>query len=260
MRHTAAALCLTAVTASLALTACGSEKPDAAGGDAKGKAHQSAGATADRAPFADLSGQEIVDRALKATRSATSLTLKGSVPDDEGTIELDLALDREGHCAGTLGMYGEGEVGLIRTDDTVYMKFDEAYLRSEGKGQSKSEVDGVVDMLADRWVKTGADSDDAKDMADFCDLDKLLADFDDTRSAARKGEATTVDGTPAFTLTEAEGKDRYTLYVATEGKPYLLRIENTTAKQPEDISFTDYGKPVPAVPPADKDVLDLDKL
>ncbi|MGW4819267.1 hypothetical protein ACWEP4_09840 [Streptomyces sp. NPDC004227] len=260
MRHTAAALCLTAVTASLALTACGSEKPDAAGGDAKGKAHQSAGATAERAPFADLSGQEIVDRALKATRSATSLTLKGSVPDEEGTIELDLALDRQGHCAGTLGMHGEGEVGLIRTDDTVYMKFDEAYLRSEGKGQSKSEVDGVVDMLADRWVKTGADSDDAKDMADFCDLDKLLADFDDTRSVARKGKATTLDGTPAFTLTEAEGKDRYTLYVAAEGKPYLLRIENTTAKQPEDISFTDYGKPVPAVPPAGKDVLDLDKL
>ncbi|MFF4761175.1 hypothetical protein [Streptomyces sp. NPDC001292] len=263
MRHTAAALCLAAVTASLALTACGSEKPDAADGGAEGTAgstHKAAGATDGQAPFADLSGQEIVDRALKATRSATSLTLKGSVPDDEGTVELDLALDREGHCAGTLGMSGEGEVGLIRTDDTVYMKFDEAYLRSEGKGQSKSEVDGVVDMLADRWVKTAADSADAKDITGFCDLDGLLADFEDTRSAARKGRATTLDGTPAFTLTEAEGKDRHTLYVATEGKPYLLRIENTTAKQPEDISFTDYDKPVPAVPPADKDVLDLDKL
>jgi hypothetical protein len=255
MRRTATALCLIAATASLALTACGSGKPGAAGGDGKGTAASASKA----APFADLSGQEIVDKALKATRNATSLTLRGDVPDGKDTIRLNLALDREGHCAGSIGT-GGGNADIIKTDGTVYMKFDEALLRSEGKGRPKSETDGVVDMLAGRWVKTGADSDDAKEMTEFCDLDELLAEFDGTHSAARKGKATTLGGTPAFTLTEADGKDRYTLYVATEGEPYLLRIENTTAKQPDVLSFADYDKPVPAAPPADKDVVDLDKL
>ncbi|WP_073949511.1 hypothetical protein [Streptomyces kebangsaanensis] len=261
MRRTTA-LCLLAATALLALTACGSGKPEAAGGDGKdtaAPASKSAPSTAEQTPFADLSGQEIVDKAFKATRSATSLTLKGSISDGKDTVRLDLALDREGHCAGSIGM-GGGNVDVIRTDDTAYTKFDEALLRSESEGEPKSETDSMVDMLADRWMKADADSDDAKEVTEFCDLDELLAGFEDSHSVARKGKATTLDGTPAFTLTEADGKDRYTLYVATEGKPYLLRIEKTTAKKPETLSFTDYGKPVPVTPPADKDIVDLDKL
>jgi hypothetical protein len=250
MRRTTTALSLIAAV-SLALTACGSGKPETAGGDGKG--------TAEQAPFADLSGPEIVAKALKATKNASSLTLKGDVPDGKDTVKLNMALDRAGNCAGSIGMSG-GNADIIKTGDTVYSKFDEALLRSESEGEPKSETDAVVDMLAGRWMKTDADSDDAKEMTAFCDLDELLAEFDGTGSAARKGKATTLDGTPAFTLTEADGKDRYTLYVATEGKPYLLRIENTTAKQPDDLSFTDYDKPVPATPPADKDIVDLDKL
>ncbi|MFJ6571988.1 hypothetical protein ACIQNU_31755 [Streptomyces sp. NPDC091292] len=260
-RTTIAALCLAAV-ATTALTACGTDtKDDKAGSSGKSTAGSATPSPSKKAAFADLSGQEIVDRAVKATRAATSLTLKGDVPDDGGgTISLDMALDREGRCAGTMGMNGEGTVELIANSDLVYMKYDEEFLRAQSKGQPKAETDGVVDMLADRWVKMSATSKDAKDMAGFCDLDAVLKDFDDIRSAARKGKETRVDGTPAFSLSESEGKDRYTLYVATEGKPYLLKVENTSGKKGETITFTDYDKPVPAKAPADKDVVDIDKL
>lgn len=86
-RSTLAALCLTAVTTALSLTACG--PGGAAGSGDKPKA-----------PFADLSGPQIANKAMKATRGATSLTIKGNAADgDGGQIALDVALDKKGECA-----------------------------------------------------------------------------------------------------------------------------------------------------------------
>lgn len=116
----------------------------------------------------------------------------------------------------------------------------------------------VVDMLANKWTKTSATAKDSKDIADFCDLDTVLSDFEDVNSDATRGKTTTVDGTPAIILNERDGKDRYTLYVATEGKPYLLRVISKSAKEPGDLTFTDYNKPVPAEAPKGK-VIDLDE-
>ncbi|WP_435220428.1 hypothetical protein [Streptomyces sp. Tue6028] len=247
MRRTAlAALCL-AAAATAGLTGC---LPGETKADSKPKG-----------PFAGLTGGDIADRAVKATTGATSLRMKGDIPDDEdgGTIRIDMALDKKGRCAGTMSMNGQGKADLIKTGDTIYMKYDEKFLRAQGKGQSKSETDGVVELLADKWTKMAATGSDAKDIAGFCDLDSVLAGAEDVNSDATRGKTTTVDGTPAIILHEKDGKDRYTLYIATEGKPYLLRVDSTSAKDPGTLTFSDYDKPVPAQKPAGK-VLDLDKL
>ncbi|WP_406476946.1 hypothetical protein [Streptomyces sp. NBC_01615] len=247
MRRTAlAALCL-AAAATAGLTGCLSGENKA---DSKPKG-----------PFAGLTGGEIADRAVKATTGANSLRMKGDVPDDEdgGTIGIDMALNKKGECAGTMSMAGQGKADLIKTGDTVYMKYDEAFLRAQGKGQSKSETDGVVELLAGKWTKMSATGSDAKDIAGFCDLGSVLADAENVNSDATRGKTTTIDGTPAIVLHEKDGKDRYTLYVATEGKPYLLRVDSTSAKDPGTLTFSEYEKPVPAEKPAGK-ILDLDKL
>ncbi|WP_369235722.1 hypothetical protein AB5J56_26630 [Streptomyces sp. R21] len=243
MRRTAlAALCL-AAAATASLTGCmsGEDKP--------------------KGPFAGLSGGEIADRSVKATTGASSLRMKGDVPDDEsgGTIRIDMALDKKGECAGTMSMGGKGKADLIKTGDTLYAKYDEEFLRDQAGGDSKEETDAVVKMMAGKWTKMAATGSDAKDIASFCDLDTVLADATDVNSDATRGRTTTVDGTPAIVLHEKDGKDSYTLYVATRGKPYLLRIDSKSAKDPGTLTFTDYNKPVPANAPSGK-VLDLDKL
>ncbi|MEU6660716.1 hypothetical protein [Streptomyces sp. NPDC046821] len=252
-------IALGAVVAVATLTACGpggtadgaSDKP----ASAKGASEKSA------APFADLSGPQIVNKAMEATRSASSLTVKGSAPDgDGGQIALDVSLDRRGECKGSLGMAGQGNVDLIKTGPTLYLKSDEKFLRAQSKGESKADTEAVVKMLAGRWMKSKADSPDSKEMTDFCDLGTLLAEFRSNDNVARKGKATTVDGTPAFTLTESDGKDDYTIYVATEGKPYLLKLVTKSAKEPSSLTFSGYDRPVNAKAPADKDVVDLDKM
>ena len=247
MRRTAlAAFCL-AAAATAGLTGC---LPGQDQADSKPKG-----------PFAGLTGGEIADRAVKATTGASSLRMKGDVPDDEssGTIQLDMALDKKGECAGTMSMDGQGNADLIKTADTVYMKYDEAFLRAQSKGESKADTDAVVTMMAGKWTKMSAKGQDAKDIASFCDLGTVLADAEDVNSDATRGKTTTVEGTPAIVLHEKDGKDRYTLYVATEGKPYLLKVVSTSAKDASTIAFTDYEKPVPAKAPKGKS-LDLDAL
>ncbi|HSX98871.1 MAG TPA: hypothetical protein VLG91_15995 [Streptomyces sp.] len=241
MRRTAlAALCI-AATATFSLTGClpGEDKADG--------------------PFAGLTGGEIANKAVKATTDAESLRMKGEGQDSSGeTVQMDIAMNKKGDCAGTLSMNGEGEAELVKVGDTIYMKYDEAFVRAQSKGSSKEEADMVVDMLAGKWTKTSATAKDSKDIASFCDLDTMLADFKDVNSDATRGKTAEVDGTPAITLDEKDGKDRYTLYVATEGKPYLLRVVSKSAKEPGDLVFTDYDKPVPAKAPKGK-VIDLDK-
>lgn len=252
-RTTLAAVALTAAAAT-ALTACQSGKDTAKSGSS----------TASKAPFAGLTGAQIAERALDATTGASSVRMKGDIADDEssGTITIDMAVDKKGECAGTMSMGGQGKADLIKVGDTVYMKYDEAFLRAQGKGDSASDTDAAVALLAGKWTKMAATGKDAKDIAGFCDLDTVLGGAEDGKgstSGTTRGAATTVDGTPAVTLHEKDGSDRYTLYVASEGKPYVLRIDSPTGKDKGSLTFTDYNEPVPAKKPTGS-ILDLDKL
>ncbi|WP_037677093.1 hypothetical protein [Streptomyces griseus] len=275
MRRTAlAALCLTAVTAA-GLTGClpGQDKADdkANNSGTSGRPVGAAQSSKQKEPFAGLSADDIAERAFKATNGASSLRFKGDVPDDEtkGTIQIDLALNKKGECAGTMSMNGQGKADLLKAGDTLYMKYDEAFLRAQSEGDSKADTDAVVAMLAGKWTKMSATGADAKDIAGFCDLDSVLEGPADVGSdstedsnpdaTVSRGKTTTVDGTPAVVLNARDGKDRYTLYVASEGEPYLLRMDSTSADEPGTITFTDYEKPVPAQKPTGE-VVDLDAL
>ena len=172
MRRTAlAALCLTAVTA-VTLTGCqgddktegkSKDKPSAAQSD---KASPSA---EPKEPFAGLTGGEIADRAVEATSEAESFRITGDVPDDEtgGTISMDMALDSKGDCAGHMSMNGEGRADLIKSGDTLYMKYDAEFLRGQSEGEPKEDVDAAVALLAGRWTKMSATGADAKEVTDF---------------------------------------------------------------------------------------------
>ncbi|GAA1349065.1 hypothetical protein [Streptomyces beijiangensis] len=233
MRRTLAttALCLTAAAA---LTACN--------------------------PFAGASGDggDLATKAIKANRAATSFTVKGNVSDPkEGDIAVDLAIDHRGDCKGTIGLGDQGSMGLIKTGKTVYMSYDEKLLRAQSKGEAKKDTDAAVKMLVGNWVKSTSSDPDVKDLASMCDIDELLGTFDPTDTAADKGKDTTVDGRKAATLTEKDGKETYTMYVATEGTPYLLKLDVAGGDQPTTLAFSGFDKPVGAKAPAKKDIVDL---
>ncbi|MGX1312607.1 hypothetical protein RKD24_002726 [Streptomyces calvus] len=266
MRRTAlAGLCLVAVSVA-ALTGCAGED-QANGGSSNDPTGRSTSkepnstSRPEKKPFAGLTGGEIADKAFKATAGASSLRMSGDVPDEEsgGTIRLDMALNEAGDCSGTMGFGKQGEAELIKTGDVLYLKYDEAFLRAQSKGEPQADVDAAVALLAGKWAKMSTDDADAEDLSTFCDLDMVFGGAEEGNSAATRGRTTTVDGAQAVTVEARDGKDHFTLYVATEGEPYLLRLDSASADDPGSITFSDYGKSVPLDAPKGN-VLDLDSL
>ncbi|MGW1883278.1 hypothetical protein [Streptomyces sp. NPDC001970] len=245
-RGALAALC---TAAGLALTACG---PLGALDGGTGEENTDSG------PYADLSGPEVLNRGLEATKTAKSLRLELTMRTAEGPMKAYLAVDTKGDCAGTISVGDSGTTELIKTGDTVYTRFDEAMLRKEGEGRPKDETDAVVKMLLGKWVEDEADGADAKDLVHFCDLDSYLDGFRANDTIARKAGESTVNDTPTLVLTEAYRNEKYTAHVATKGAPYLLRIQVAGGAEPMSLTFSEFNKPVPAEKPAAKDIADID--
>ncbi|MYW64598.1 hypothetical protein GTY65_11035 [Streptomyces sp. SID8379] len=246
-RTSRTATALVGLSAALTLAACGSDKESGSGSDD---------------PFAGKSADRIAADAVKATKGADSMHLKGTVRQAEGgsAVTVDLSVDQDKNCDGTIGADG-ARADVRHTNGTLYLRGDERYWRTALKGQPGG--DKVVSKLQGKWVKAPAD--DAMTQG-LCDKQGLVASMDEDKSertGMKKGATTTVDGTKAIRLTKKTAAgESLALYVAAEGKPYILRATTTGGKAPNTATFSDYGKPVrPQEPPADEtvDLKDLAK-
>ncbi|WP_432074438.1 hypothetical protein [Streptomyces wuyuanensis] len=247
LKHLAlASLC---AASALALTACGPV----------GQAAEEGGEpTSESGPYPGLSGPEVLNKAITTTKKATALRLKVSMKTADGPVRGDLAVDTKGDCAGTLHMGTEGTTELIKTGDTVYLRFDEKMLRSQTEGSSEAETQAALDALLGKWVQEKADAEDAKDLAQFCDLDSYLEGFKADDTEAKRAGGSTVNGTPTVVLEESYRGEKATAHVAAKGTPYLLRFQVTGGAEPIDMTFSEFDEPVPVKKPAKKDVVDLD--
>ncbi|MER7949019.1 hypothetical protein ABTY59_16685 [Streptomyces sp. NPDC096079] len=240
-RRTALAAALSAAFA-LAATACG----------------PSTDAAKPAGPFGDLTGSQIVDKAFAATRDAKSLTVDVDLRSPGEPTKGYLSLDARGRCAGTLTVETTHTAELVKPDDkNVYLRFDEAFLRKQVEDESPEVQEATLKELNGRWMKSSVSDPDAKDMLALCDLKTLLGGFEPGASGIVKGAETTVDGRGALALSEpGDGGESSTVYVATEGTPYVLRIVTKGGEEPGTITFSKYGLPVAAKAPAAKDVVE----
>ncbi|MGW8361370.1 hypothetical protein ACWGK1_12475 [Streptomyces wedmorensis] len=211
-------------------------------------------------PFAELTGSEVVDKAFAATKSAKSLTVDVDVRSPDEPVKAYLSLDTQGKCAGTLTMGATNTAEVIKADDKdVYLRFDEAFLREQVKEDGPEAQDAMVKELKGRWLKSSAKEADADGMLELCDLDALLDGFEQGATDIAKGDETTVDGHRALALTEpGDAGETSTVYVATEGTPYILKIVTKGGEEPGTITFSHYGQPVAAKVPAAKDIVVID--
>ncbi|MEV8590546.1 hypothetical protein AB0424_26785 [Streptomyces sp. NPDC051180] len=253
-RHAAAALLCAAVAAGAA--ACGPSPDDAKAAGSPAEPTGSARAKAS-GPFGELTGSQIVDKAFAATRAAKSLTLDIDLRSADEPTKGYLSLDSRGKCVGTLSLGTASTAELLKADDRdVYLRFDEAFLREQVKEESPEQQEATLDQFRGRWTKMPLSDPDAEDMTALCDLESLLSSFDGGASGIVKGGETTVGGRKALALTEpAGGGETSTVYVATEGTPYVLRIVTSGGDEPGTITFSRFGRPVVAKAPAAKDVV-----
>lgn len=242
-----------ALLTALGVTACGGDD-GGDGGDDGGSSGK---------PFKGQNADSIAEKAVAATKSASSVRLSGIERQQGGqSMKVDFHVDRNNACTGTVTSKGV-KADVLRADQDLYVKGDKDYWRNtfKAQGQTGAAADKLIGKLQDRWVKVPTTD---KSMRGVCDKDQFLAAMDRDKSERKgmtKGTTTEVDGREALQLKKrGTGGEEVTMYVATQGKPYILKAESTGGDNPSSTVFSDYGKKVDAREPSAKDVVDPQKL
>ncbi|MEU1618552.1 hypothetical protein ABZ479_14795 [Streptomyces sp. NPDC005722] len=231
------------LTAALTMAACGP-----LGGD---KAEPASTALADQ-PVADIGKKSVA-----AMKSASSMTVDLDGVSEGEPMKFHMTMSRTGDCKGDVTVEG-GNVRLVKVGKALYMKGDDAFWKSQG-----SDGAAAQDFIGDRWMKTKADAPDNKDFIEACDLNKFLAELEkdaDGDLGGKKGKPATLAGTPALPIVSKDGAETTTAYVATEGKPYVLKVVVKGGKEPGTMLFSDFDEQAALSAPAAKDTVDIDKL
>ncbi|MGW3656659.1 hypothetical protein ACWD6R_13600 [Streptomyces sp. NPDC005151] len=204
----------------------------------------------DPAPFARLSGPEVVNKALSATRAAKSVRIAVATNSPDGApVQAYVATDIRGECTVTLSMGAAGTMQLVRTGGTVYTQSDEAMLRAADAGRSRTTVDTEVKKLTGRWVKARPSDRYTAEALSYCDRKGFLGRLAGNNATAHKGRATTVGSTPALSLTGTAGRGTWTAAVATAGRPHILKLGFSTGT-PVTVEFSEFDKPFTVKRPA----------
>ncbi|MYR97920.1 MULTISPECIES: hypothetical protein [unclassified Streptomyces] len=213
--------------------------------------------------IASLTAEQIADRSRDALLGVSSLHLsaRGSLDGSGDRMSVDLTLDREGNCAGGVDMGEDGSVEIVKRADDVWLKPDKAFWETHVP-IGGSTFDAILDG---RYMKAKADDPRLLTVTETCDLDtfrELIKDNPDAteRGALTKGRETEVNGAPVIPVTRTQGEERVTVYVATEGEPYPVRITVRGADEEGSVSFSGFDRPVPARTPSADETVDVTAL
>jgi hypothetical protein len=233
---------LAALTISVALLAgCGSsdDKSDAAPG----------ATTAAANGVADLEATAILDKAKAALKAAKSFHVKGAMSDEGDLTEFDLKV-AGADVAGSM-KFGEAKVELLAVGGERFMRPNAAFwnmIDSSGKTAKT-----IAKVAGDKWIKPAAGDTSLSSFFSAADVDQLLTS-DGTLS---KGEAKTVDGTPAIGLIDSTDA-KTVLYIATAGEPYPIKMERPA---PEGLTFGEFNATFAEIKaPAAAEVIDQSAL
>ncbi|WP_051135543.1 hypothetical protein [Streptomyces sp. 351MFTsu5.1] len=215
----------------------------------------------------DPSARQLVDQAKKNLLDAESVRLRltdhsaDTRTSRTQPVSMDLALDQDGNCAGTLRMgAGGGSVEIVKRGAEVWMKPDTAFWKAQVPG---GQGDAVAELLKDRYLHGSTHDALLRGMAETCDLTsfqkQITADSSDARRLT-KGAPTKLDGTEVIPLKGTSEGKRVALYVTSATPHRLVRATQKGGGTDLALSFSDYGRPVPSkTPPADRSV-DVNKL
>ncbi len=220
--------------------------------------------------FAQQEPGQVVGAASAAMSGLTSLRVTGQVRRDGVEMFVDLAMDDEGRCTGTLRT-ADGRVSLRQVGRRAWFTGEQAFFRRIG---GASVPPGRLTHLSTSWVAL-----DPGPAAGLCDLGRYeggLAVPRDGGAGATKGEGKgegktgtktgDLDGTRAgLDLVEDEElgdgvlavhfsprPDR-TVWVLSQAPHHVVRMEQD-GRDGGEIAFSDFGVPVDVEAPSPDEV------
>jgi hypothetical protein len=196
---------------------------------------------------ADMTPDEIVAAATEAATSAESVHVQGGTGGSD-PLELDIYLVAGEGGEGTLTVNGL-TFEMVRIGDKAYFKGDDAFWSRFGGA-------AAAQLMRGKWLVAPADSGDLASFTPLTDLEQFFGQMlGDHGEPLEKGDETEVDGEPAIAVNDpSEGG---TLYVATEGEPYPLKIEKT-GEDAGAITFSEWNEKHELTAP--EDAIDMSQL
>jgi hypothetical protein len=198
---------------------------------------------------AALPAAEIVTKAGQALRQAKTVRVSADLVNGTDKIKVDLRISGVKGATGTVSV-GSAPFTILRIGATAYLKGDAATWTKAGAGQA-------AQMLAGKWIKVPTND---KNFAEFVKFTQVatLADLFVAAGGTADKATTTLRGQAAVKLSDPDGS---ALYVATQGRPYPLRVQQAaTASDHGTVDFTDFDRPVTLTPPPADQVIDLSTL
>ena len=207
--------------------------------------------------FAKQDGEAIVAAAGEAMQDVTSLRLTGQVRDAGEQYFVDLSVDREDRCSGTLRI-GGSHLDVRRLGDRAWIKGEAGAFNRLGVGSIPRRA---LQRLSTSWLPL-----EGKAAASLCDFDRLLkafevVDLDEKRGdredvPATVGDESEVDGQTVVQLSASPGGAHDEMvWVRSEAPHHVVRIESTATQDGGTIAFTEFDEDVEVEAPAPKDVL-----
>ncbi|MFI8825812.1 hypothetical protein [Streptomyces sp. NPDC053431] len=216
-------------------------------------------------PFRGLTADQIADKAVAATRSATSLRMAGRLTTGGQPLDVDFSVNDHKQCTGVIRLQG-GVAELRQTGGLTYMKGDEKFWRASmtSQGMPAPQIEATIELLKGRWLKIAPGQAGSGDLSGVCDLKALLADLGEKkaeRTGLVRGPDAEVNHTPVATVLKRKpGGETTTVSVSERGKPYILKMVKTGGTEPGSVVLSDYDKPVKVTVPPPDETVDLTKL
>jgi hypothetical protein len=207
------------------------------------------------AAWAGASPKQEVRSAISATESATSVTISGAITQAPQTISLNVSAGTSGTGQGTIGI-GNGSATVRLIGGIVYFMGDTNFWTQQGSASAAK-------LFAGKWVQTAATSASGKSLSAFLNSKAFMkqlfssnltnSSFADAGTAKVAGKSTRV-----ISGHDAKSTTRGKIFVATSGKPYILKISIGGKGGTGVLTFSNFNQAInPAVPPG---AINLDTL
>jgi hypothetical protein len=225
--------------------------------------------------FAQQDGDAIVVAASEAMLDVTSMRVTGQVRDGGEQFFVDLSMDRDDRCTGTLRV-GGSHLDIRRIGDRAWLKGEAGAFNRLGGGAVPRQV---LDRLSSSWLQL-----DGPTATRLCDFDALLATFevvdlgqeegrgDGRGKGGSKGdssggraddpvpasvvEETTIDGHKAVQLTASPGgAHAENTWVLSEAPHHVVKLESTSMQDGGTLSFSEFDVAVEVEAPPRQDVI-----
>lgn len=196
------------------------------------------------------SGNQIANAAAAAMNQATSFTYAGFAGQGGTKTSLRLSVSASGDTQGTVTTNGQ-TIEIIEVGKTDYVSANKAFWTANGGA-------AAAQLFGSQWVSGPASSSTFSGFASLLSMSQVTSQFANTSGTSiTKGATSTINGQKVIAISTKGGAFEDTLYVATTGTPYIVRVV-TAGSSGGTVTFTNYNQPVNAKAPAKS--VDLSKL